>query len=74
MDRWLRSELRPLAEEVLLGEGEVCRSLFEAEKLRRLIESHSSGRADHTRELFCLLSLGLWHRGVVATRAPVNVG
>lgn len=74
VDRWLRSELRPLAEQVLLGEGELCRSLFEAAELRRLLERHSTGRADHTRELFCLLSLGLWHRGMVASPTPVGVG
>ena len=32
------------------------------------MESHADGRADHTRQLFCLLSLGLWHRGFVASR------
>ena len=68
VDRWLRDQLRPLAEEVLLGEGEACRSLFEERELRRLIEAHASGKADHTRQLFCLLSLGLWHRELVSER------
>jgi asparagine synthase (glutamine-hydrolysing) len=67
VDRWLRSELRPLLEEVLLGEGELCGELFERDELVRLLESHVEGRADHTRQLFCLLSLGLWHRGFVAS-------
>jgi asparagine synthase (glutamine-hydrolysing) len=62
VDRWLRSELRPLVEEVLLGEGELAGQLFEPRELRRLVEDHAEGRADHARELFCLLSLGLWHR------------
>ena len=68
VDRWLRAELRPLTEEVLLGEGEACRSLFEERELRRLIDAHASGAADHTRQLFCLLSLGLWHRELVSER------
>jgi asparagine synthase (glutamine-hydrolysing) len=72
VDRWLRRELRPLVEEVLLGEGEVCRELFEERELRRLVEAHAGGRADHTRQLFCLLSLGLWHRGFVASRPAVS--
>jgi len=71
VDRWLRGALRPLAEEVLLGEGELCRQLFEPAELRRLLDDHGAGRADHTRQLFCLLSLGLWHRGFVA--APPQV-
>jgi len=68
VDRWLRSQLRPLTEEVLLGDGEVCRELFEERELRRLLDAHAAGRADHARELFCLLSLGLWHRGFIAAR------
>jgi asparagine synthase (glutamine-hydrolysing) len=71
MDVWLRGPLRPLAEEVLLGEGELCRELFTAAPLRRLLDDHVAGRADHTRQLFCLLSLGLWHRGFVAAPPAV---
>ena len=71
VDRWLRGELRPLAEEVLLGQGELCSELFEPRETRRLLDAHVDGRADHTRQLFCLLSLGLWHRGVVKVRPAV---
>jgi asparagine synthase (glutamine-hydrolysing) len=67
VDRWLRGELHPLAEEVLLGEGELCSELLEPAPLRRMLDEHAGGSADHTRQLFSLLSLGLWHRGVVAT-------
>jgi asparagine synthase (glutamine-hydrolysing) len=73
VDTWLRGRLRPLAEEVLLGEGELCRELFEERELRRLLDEHAAARADHTRQLFCLLSLGLWHRGFVAARPEVAV-
>ena len=71
VDTWLRGALRPLAEEVLLGEGELCRELFEGRELRRLLDDHAAARADRTRQLFCLLSLGLWHRGFVAARPEV---
>jgi asparagine synthase (glutamine-hydrolysing) len=70
VDRWLRDELRPLAEEVLLGEGGLCRELFAERELRRALAAHARG-ADRTRQLFCLLSLGLWHGGLVAVRPPV---
>ncbi|HEX6460740.1 MAG TPA: asparagine synthase (glutamine-hydrolyzing) [Thermoleophilaceae bacterium] len=66
LDRWLRAELKPLLEEVLLGEGELCRSLFREVELRRLIDVHERGERDLTKQLFLLLSLGLWHRGFVA--------
>ena len=61
---WLRSDLRPLLDDVLLGEGEVCRELFEEAEMRRLIDVHTAGAADHTRLLYALLSLGLCYRGL----------
>jgi asparagine synthase (glutamine-hydrolysing) len=66
VDQWLRSQLRPLLEEVLLTDGGLCRELFEEHQLRTLVDHHAAGRADHGRELFCLLSLGLWHRSVAS--------
>ena len=63
---WLRSELRPLLEDVLLTDGEVCRELFEEREMRRLIDGHAGGTADHTRLLYALLSLGLCYRGLAA--------
>jgi asparagine synthase (glutamine-hydrolysing) len=69
VDRWLRGPLRPLVDDVVLTSGGLCRELFEERALRELVESHTGGRADHTRQLFCLLSLGLWHQGVVTTPA-----
>jgi asparagine synthase (glutamine-hydrolysing) len=73
LDRWLRSELRPLLEDVLLGEGELCRQLFDEDELRRLIVAHERGERDLTKQLFLLLSLGLWHRGFVAGGTPAAV-
>jgi asparagine synthase (glutamine-hydrolysing) len=68
---WLRTRLKPLLHEVLLGEGELCRELFDEAELRRLIALHESGERDLTKQLFLLLSLGLWHRGFVTGRAPL---
>ncbi len=73
VDRWLRRELRPLAEDVLLGDEGACASLFERRELQRMLDAHGDGHADHTRQLFCLLSLGLWHRGIVAAPAALTV-
>jgi asparagine synthase (glutamine-hydrolysing) len=73
LDRWFRSELKPLLEDVLLGEGELCRQLFDDNELRHLIRAHESGERDNTKQLFLLLNLGLWHRGFVAGGTPVAV-
>ena len=74
MRQWLGAELRPLLEEVLLDSGELAGDLFEERELRRLIEDHAAGRADLTRSLFCLLSLGLWHRQFAAPPAAAHAG
>ena len=74
LDRWLRADLKPLLEEVLLGEGELCRDLFEESELRRLMATHDRGELDLTKPLFCLLSLGLWHRGFVQSESAAAVG
>jgi asparagine synthase (glutamine-hydrolysing) len=73
LDRWLRRELKPLLEEVLLGEGELCSQLFDEQELRRLIAAHERGERDLTKQLFLLLSLGLWHRGFVQGGTPAAV-
>jgi asparagine synthase (glutamine-hydrolysing) len=74
LDRWLRAELRPTLEDVLLGEGEICRELFQEGELRRLMATHQRGELDLTKPLFLLLSLGLWHRGFARSESAAAVG
>lgn len=66
MDRWLAGDLKPLLEDVVLDPAGICRDALEESELRRLIEAHASRKEDRTRELFCLLSLGLWYRAFAA--------
>jgi asparagine synthase (glutamine-hydrolysing) len=68
MDRWLRAELRALLEDVVLDPAGICRDVFHRAELERLIQAHANRQEDRTRELFCLLSLGLWHRAFAAPR------
>jgi len=57
---WLQGPLRPLLEEYL-GENWLKRQgLFKPAAVRRLIEEHSSGRADRRKEIWTLLNLQLW--------------
>jgi hypothetical protein len=69
MAAWLRDELRPLLEEVLLGG--VCRELFDEGALRTAIEEHTTGARDRSRMLFALLSFGLWHDVFVGESRPL---
>jgi asparagine synthase (glutamine-hydrolysing) len=68
LDSWFRRELRPLAEELLLGGNE--RGLFRRSELERLLAEQASGRADHGHRLWCLCMLELWQRTYVDAGAP----
>jgi asparagine synthase (glutamine-hydrolysing) len=68
LDRWFREELRPLAHDLLLG-GE-DRGLFRRAELKRLLDEHVGGRADHGHRLWCLCMLELWQRTHVDLRRP----
>jgi len=71
LDSWFRGELRPLAEELLLGGRD--RGLFRRDTLERLLHEHADRRADHGHRLWCLCALELWQRRWVdaGDRAPV---
>ena len=63
LERWFREELRPLAEDVLLGGPD--RGLFRRAEVERLLREHRGRRADHGHRLWCLLVLELWQRRYV---------
>ena len=67
LGRWFRSDLRELAHDLLPSD----RGWFRPEAVRRLLDEHGSGRADHGHRLWCLLMLELWVREHV--EAPVLV-
>jgi asparagine synthase (glutamine-hydrolysing) len=57
---WLRGELQPFARDVLAPDAVRRQGLFRPEVVERLLSEHASGRADHSRQLWCLMTLGLW--------------
>jgi asparagine synthase (glutamine-hydrolysing) len=65
LGRWFRRDLRETAHDLLATE----RGWFRPEEMRRLLDEHESGRADHGHRLWCLLMLELWMRAHV--EAPV---
>ena len=64
---WFRGELRDLAGDLLLGD----RGWFERSTVQRLLDDHSSGRADNGHRLWTLVMLELWHRAHVETTLTV---
>jgi asparagine synthase (glutamine-hydrolysing) len=62
--------LRPLAEELLLGEQARARGWFRPEAVERLLGDHAEGRADNGHRLWTLAMLELWQRAHVDERVP----
>jgi asparagine synthase (glutamine-hydrolysing) len=59
---WMRGELRPWVEDLLLSPRALKRGYFEPEALRQLVDGHLEGREDRSLELWALLWLELWHQ------------
>jgi asparagine synthase (glutamine-hydrolysing) len=66
---WLRGPLEPFAREVLSPERLRSAGYLQPAGVGRLIDEHTSGRQDWSRQLWGLLSLSLWLDGV-APRSP----
>ena len=59
---WFRDTLAPFTEAVLLDARTVERGLFRPEVVRRMLDEHRSGHANHTREIRALIAMELWAR------------
>lgn len=65
LPQWFRRELRNLPAEMLLGADARVHAYLKPESIRRLINEHHDGHADHSARLWTLLQLEVWHREVV---------
>jgi asparagine synthase (glutamine-hydrolysing) len=59
--RWLREDLRPLLDDVVLSPSATQRGYLRPEAIRMLVTEHLAG-SDHSHRLWSLLMLELWHR------------
>jgi asparagine synthase (glutamine-hydrolysing) len=57
---WFRGEMKGFLRATLLSEKHLRRGLFKPEAVRRLVDDHVAGRADHSHRLWTLLMLELW--------------
>src|SRR5215203_2161995 len=62
---WLRGELAPFAREALSADTLRRQGYFHPEPVRRLVDDHTAGRADLSRQLWGLLAFTLWHEAHV---------
>lgn len=58
---WFRSELRELVHDSLTGPGTFVGTTLEPAAVRRLLDSHDSGRRDEHMRIWTLLCLEMWH-------------
>jgi asparagine synthase (glutamine-hydrolysing) len=74
---WLRGPLYELAGDLLLDARAAGRGWLRPEAVRRLLDEHRDGRADHGHRLYALLGLEVWARQyldrVPGSAAPVGV-
>lgn len=61
---WLRNELRPRVEEILLSKQAAARGYFKGEEVKRLLAANAQ-HGKFAVEVFCLLVTELWHRKFV---------
>jgi asparagine synthase (glutamine-hydrolysing) len=66
VDEWFRGQVNSVVKEQLLDHGSASRSYFRPEVVARMIREHESGRHDHKRILFSLLTFELWHQQFIA--------
>ncbi len=61
---WLRRDIAPVRD-ILLSRRARERGLLQISVVERLISEHETGRRDHNRQLWALLTLEEWHRQFV---------
>jgi len=71
---WLRDELHPLAERFLLDSQLVQQGLFRETAIRRLLDEHRQGRADHHVRLWMLMNVEVWHQMYIQQASIESVG
>ena len=64
IDRWFRGPLREMVHDSLLSPAFLQRGVVSPEFLKYLLAEHASGRRDNQHQIYSLLMLDLWYRGL----------
>jgi len=59
---WIKSELKPLIEEVMAQAEKDLDWLFDFACIRHLLQEHFEQKRDHSRRIACLVSFFMWHK------------
>jgi asparagine synthase (glutamine-hydrolysing) len=62
VDRWLRGSMWKFATECLLSESASVHQYFDKNYIQQLLTEHQTGRQEHLRHIYLLISFELWHQ------------
>ena len=65
IERWLRSEAKEMMRDLLSPQILADRGLFDPRVVAKLMDRHESGYADHSTELWGLMSIEIWQKQFV---------
>lgn len=68
LDKWFRGGLRDMAFDSLTGPSSFVGSTFDRTAVTRLLRDHSLGERNEQPRIWALLSLEVWHQGLVGMR------
>jgi len=68
LDAWFRGGLRDMAWDMLTGPSSFVGGVFDRTAVAALLAAHDSGQRDEQSRLWTLLSLEVWHRGLLTAR------
>jgi asparagine synthase (glutamine-hydrolysing) len=60
--RWLRSELKPMAEVALFTRQGIVSQALDPAMLRQVWDQHQDGSRDHSSLIWAVMMLGLWEQ------------
>ena len=71
--RWLRSDLRDLANDVLFSERALGRGHIRPARLRQIWERHQRGIRDHSAQIWAVLMFEMWARTFLDPQEPAGI-
>jgi asparagine synthase (glutamine-hydrolysing) len=67
LDQWFGRELRTYLSDQLLDQQSACRIYFHPAAIEKMITDHETGRYDHKRHLFSLLTFEMWYQQFITS-------
>jgi asparagine synthase (glutamine-hydrolysing) len=71
--QWIRTSMRPFVEDALLGRDSYVGEFFNRKYLGEILRLDREGHESHTRHIYLLLSLELWHRAFMRARPAAEL-